>query len=91
MHRATDKLPQSVLAKVKAVVMFGDPYAKLGGLGQFKYPLRTRALGICAKGDPVSRLWLPFLPLLLCVDGDCRDGVLLETCVEVWLIQMLGL
>lgn len=54
MHRASDKLPASVLPKIKAVVMFGDPYNKLGLLGQFRYPLRSRALGICAAGDPVS-------------------------------------
>lgn len=54
MHKAAEKLPQSVLAKIKSVVMFGDPYEKLGVLGQFRYPLRTRALGICADGDPVS-------------------------------------
>jgi pimeloyl-ACP methyl ester carboxylesterase len=55
MHRAADRLPLSVLPRIKSVVMFGDPYKRLGGLGgQFPYSLRARVLQLCADGDPVS-------------------------------------
>ena len=56
MHLATDRLPASVLPRIKAVVMFGDPNNKLGLLGQFRLALRAKALGICAPNDPVSFL-----------------------------------
>lgn len=55
MHRAADRLPASVMTKIKAVVMFGDPYERLGGLSsQFPYALREKVLQLCAEGDPVS-------------------------------------
>ena len=54
MHLATDRLPASVLPKIKAVVVFGDPNNKLGLLGQFRLALRAKALGVCAPRDPVS-------------------------------------
>lgn len=54
MHLAADRLPASVLPKIKSLVMFGDPNNKLGLLGQFRLALRTKALGICAPRDPVS-------------------------------------
>ena len=54
MHLATERLPTSVLPKIKALVMFGDPNNKFGLLGQFRLALRAKALGVCAPKDPVS-------------------------------------
>lgn len=62
MHLATDRLPASVLPKIKAVVMFGDPNNKLGLLGQFRLALRAKALGVCAPKDPVSS----YISLIAC-------------------------
>ena len=58
VHLATDRLPASVLPKIKAVVVFGDPNNKLGLLGQFRLALRAKALGVCAPRDPVSFFFL---------------------------------
>lgn len=69
MHLAADRLPASVLPKIKAVVMFGDPNNKLGLLGQFRLALRARAVGICAPNDPVS-LCLSVC-LFVCLQGAC--------------------
>lgn len=55
MHRAADRLHTSVLPRIKSVVMFGNPYERLGGLSsQFPYALRSKVLQLCADGDPVS-------------------------------------
>jgi hypothetical protein len=73
MHLATDRLPASVLPKIKAVVMFGDPNNKLGLLGQFRLALRAKALGVCAPKDPVS---LCVCLLAACISkADVWDGV----------------
>lgn len=65
MHRAADRLPTSLLPRIKSVVMFGDPYQRLGGLSsQFPYSLRAKVLQLCADGDPVSVL-SPLAVLLL--------------------------
>jgi hypothetical protein len=85
MHLATDRLPASVLPKIKAVVMFGDPNNKLGLLGQFRLALRTKALGVCAPKDPVS-----FICLFACrvsVDADVWDVIGLR----FWRLLLLSL
>lgn len=61
MHTAAERIPSNILSKIVAVVMFGDPYDKRSGGGASSWPaaLRSKALQICAAGDPVSYSILP--------------------------------
>lgn len=56
MHSAGDRLSTALKRKVVALVMFGDPANKRtgGGVAQWPTDLRSKALNICATGDPVS-------------------------------------
>lgn len=60
MHRAADRLPSSIYPRIKAIVMFGDPYERLSVGGQFPLELRANVLQLCAEGDPV------------CDEGTCQ-------------------
>lgn len=51
MHAAAKRMPESLYAKIKSVVMFGDPMLKLGR--EFPEGLREKVLQNCAEGDPV--------------------------------------
>ncbi|KAJ4291337.1 hypothetical protein N0V88_006345 [Collariella sp. IMI 366227] len=53
MHSAADKIPLNLYSRIKALVMFGDAYNRLGLLGRFPIGLRDKALQVCAPGDPV--------------------------------------
>jgi hypothetical protein len=68
MHLATERLPESLYPKIKALVMFGDPYLKNGRL--FPEALRPKLLQNCAPGDPVSLLGAGTITDSLTLDRD---------------------
>lgn len=57
MHAAADDLSRLLYSRVKALVMFGDSYHRLGDvLGRFPIGLNDKVMQVCAPGDPVGRL-----------------------------------
>ncbi|KAI9166290.1 Cytochrome P450 monooxygenase iccF [Paramyrothecium foliicola] len=57
MRLASERLPQALYHKIKALVVFGDPGLKAGW--EFPEALRSKLLQNCADGDPV------------CMDAPC--------------------
>ncbi|KAL2261877.1 hypothetical protein VTK26DRAFT_3109 [Humicola hyalothermophila] len=53
MHAAADDLSRLLYSRIKALVMFGDSYNRLGLLGRFPTGLNEKATQVCAPGDPV--------------------------------------
>jgi len=55
MHTAAKDIPLSLYPRIKAIVMFGDPAHRIGGLlSRFPVGLNSKVLEVCADGDPVS-------------------------------------
>ena len=55
MHAAAEDIPWQLYGRIKSIVMFGDPYHRLGAtLSRFPIGLNEKVLQVCAEGDPVS-------------------------------------
>jgi len=63
MHSAAPKIPESVLPKILALVMFGDPALRRGA-ATFPGGLGSRLLEQCAPADPVCSPGSDFNPHL---------------------------
>ncbi|KAK4243118.1 cutinase-domain-containing protein [Corynascus novoguineensis] len=54
MHAAAKDIPIRLYSRIKSIVMFGDPYHRLGDvLSKFPVGLNNKVMQICADGDPV--------------------------------------
>ncbi len=55
MHAAAKDIPIYLYSRIKSIVMFGDPYHRLGdALSRFPVGLNSKVKQVCAPGDPVS-------------------------------------
>lgn len=54
MHAAAKDIPIRLYSRIKSIVMFGDPYHRLGDIfSRFPVGLNNKVMQICADGDPV--------------------------------------